>query len=641
MPRLALKIDPRADVQDLHRLADRWELLLDRSARPLEPARTIIPGFAAVNLLLGFFPNRPQPAVSEDGTIMVWLDGEIWDRASAREYAGVAAGEQVSDTELSLRLYLRLGDSFCERVNGQFVAAIYDTVRKRLLVCNDRYAYRSLFWRLDGEVFACGTEIKSVLAAFDRPVEIDPAGVLEFLSYAHEFADRTLFRGVRALPPATRLVIERGKVHLDQYWQFSFADIPSEASEKDLREELATRLRTACKRQAGGPGRVGISLSAGLDSRMVIAALEGGSESLACAYTTGYEDSLDVLGGRLLAETYGVRHLHLVPSTGYMGAIGPEVVWRTEGCFSYVEATSLQFHSRLRPELDVILTGHAGGPLSGQVLTPQPMVDPAKFDLAGYFFGKKLQLPVENLRRLFSQKVWEDEWGPARARFYRAVESIGEQRRHIGDANIVMNMRWKQPRLTNHSPQVDRYDFEVRAPLLDYDLVDFFARVPYKYRFAQRLYKGTLAQHFPEAARLPWSKTGRPVPGHPAAILAHFYGRGVSRELIKRVPALARRQNDRVRTCHVVADEMRSDPLMRSHILEPFVRGDSFPDQILDRDTVMRLVDEHWAGTHNHVGQLAQLATLALVYRHFVEHGLQAPAAPKGYPEPMPALEAA
>jgi asparagine synthase (glutamine-hydrolysing) len=641
MPRLALKIDPRAEIHDLHRLADRWELLLDRSARPLETARTVLPGLAAVNLLLGYFRNRAQPAVSADGTILVWLDGEIWDRKSAKEYAGVGSGEELTDPEILLRLYLRLGDSFCERLNGQFVAAVYDTVRRRLVVCNDRYAYRSLFWKLDGEAFACGTEIKSVLAAFDGNPEIDPGGVLELFAYSHQFGARTLFRGVRALPPAARLVFERGQVQIEQYWQFSFADQPSRASESELREELATRLRTACARQAGGPGRVGISLSAGLDSRMVIAALSGASEPLACAYTTGYDDSRDVLGGRLLASTYGVRHLHLVPSTGYIGAVGPEVVWRMEGLFPYVEATSLQFHNRLRPELDIVLTGHAGGPLSGQVLTPQPLVDPARFDLAGYLFRRKLQLPVEALQSLFSQKVWADHWATSRSRFYGAVESLGEQRRHIGDANIVMNMRWKQPRLTNHSPQVDRPDFEVRAPLLDYDLVDFFARVPYKYRFAQRLYKGTLAEHFPEAARLPWSKTGRPVPGHPAAILAHFYGRGVSRELVKRVPALRKRQNDHVRTCDVVADELRSDPVMRTGVLEPFVRGDSFPDDILDRDTAMRLIDEHWAGSHNHVGPLASLATVALIYRHFVEYGLQAPAAPRGYPEPMPVMEAA
>ncbi|MGV3723429.1 MAG: hypothetical protein ACO1SX_21240, partial [Actinomycetota bacterium] len=164
MPRLALKIDPGAEVQDLHRQGDRWETLLDRSARPLETARTILPGLVAVNLLLGFSRNRPQPQVDPASGVHLWLDGEIWDRASALQRAGAAKGDSPSDPELCLQLFLRYGDRFCEQLNGQFVIAIFDSRQHRLLICNDRYAMRSLFWRQQGERFACGSELKAVLA---------------------------------------------------------------------------------------------------------------------------------------------------------------------------------------------------------------------------------------------------------------------------------------------------------------------------------------------------------------------------------------------------------------------------------------------------------------------------------------------
>ena len=88
MPRLALRVDPLAAPESLSRLCDQWEELLDRSHRRVEKSRTVLPGSAAVNLLLGFFPTGVQPAVSEDGQTYLWLDGELWDRAAAREAAG-------------------------------------------------------------------------------------------------------------------------------------------------------------------------------------------------------------------------------------------------------------------------------------------------------------------------------------------------------------------------------------------------------------------------------------------------------------------------------------------------------------------------------------------------------------------------
>ena len=117
MPRLALRFDPAALPERLDRLAATWERLLNRSKRPVETSRTVLPGFAAVQVLLRFFDNRPQPAVSDDAALYLWLDGEIWDRASARQDAGLSSGAAVFDADLCLRLYLRFGDRFCERMH--------------------------------------------------------------------------------------------------------------------------------------------------------------------------------------------------------------------------------------------------------------------------------------------------------------------------------------------------------------------------------------------------------------------------------------------------------------------------------------------------------------------------------------------
>src|SRR4051812_16429716 len=110
MPRLALRIDPLAAPERLDRLIGTWERLLDRSTRPVEASRTLLPGFAAIQLLLGFFNSGPQPAVSDDAGVYLWLDGEIWDRALAIAGANLPPETSVSDPDLCLRLYQRFGD---------------------------------------------------------------------------------------------------------------------------------------------------------------------------------------------------------------------------------------------------------------------------------------------------------------------------------------------------------------------------------------------------------------------------------------------------------------------------------------------------------------------------------------------------
>lgn len=620
MSRLALRVDPNGSEAAGRVLARRWEALLARTPRWMEGCRTVRPDLTAVNLLLGFFPNAPQPAANRDGTLLLWLDGEIWDREAARQRAGVSARARLTDTELCLRLYERHGEAFCERLNGQFVIAVYDTARQRLLVCNDRHGFRPLFWQQEGTAFTCATEIKSILAASARTPALDHAGVLELLAYGHQLGERTLFQGIHALPSAAVLVFERGAVRVSRYWRFSYAVEHGKVPESEFAEEFEHRLRRACERQSVGPGRVGMALSGGLDSRMICAALPR-EHAPYTTYTTGYPDSLDVAAARELASAFGMRHLHLVPEQGYMARVAPEVVWRTEGCFSFADATSLQFHARLREELDIIVTGHAGGALSGQTLKP---------GLASWGAIEErlrraaLQTSEAALRTLVRDEVWAREWPEARQRF---VASVAELRGGCAprDAVITWNMEQRQPRFTHHSGQADRYDFEIRAPFLDHDLVEFFQTLPYRYRFAQRFYKVALARCFPKAAEVPWSKTGRPVPGSASEVLVEFYLGGVARQAVKRVPFLARRKQDRVRTCRVIAEEMRRAPEFRDHILVPFVEGTHFPDWLLSRARARELVREHWSGAANHWHELACLATLGLAIQQFAAHGLQPP----------------
>ncbi|MGV3721155.1 MAG: asparagine synthase-related protein, partial [Actinomycetota bacterium] len=478
---------------------------------------------------------------------------------------------------------------------------------------------------------ACGSELKAVLATGES-AQIDPIGLMELFAYGHPLGVRTLFQGIESLPPASRLVFERGSVHVEQYWELRFSDSPSKASEAELAAELAARLRVAGARQTAGPGRVGLALNGDLGSRVLLETCTAANDSLTCAYSIGYASTREDAASRRPAERFGLRRLFLAPGSGALEAVAPEIVWRSEGSFRFEKACALQFHSRLRPELDVILTSEIASPLCAPDLRagslgpalwdPRSPVDPGA------------QAAAEDVRALCSLRSWSDGWDPSRTGRIGApgAASGPEDSR---DAQVERWMRLGLPHDLLQAAQAARNDFELRAPLLDYDLVDFAARLPGRYRSGQRLLRLALSRQFSGASAPSAQAERRPglmrTPDDPPSI-----GR-----VLELVPGVSRGGDIRGWRAPDLSTELRRDPAFQREILGPFVQSDHFPDEILDRSVARRLLAEHRNGERDHTALLGAMVTVALVYQQFVVRGLQAPTAPRGYPEPVPALEAA
>jgi hypothetical protein len=203
------------------------------------------------------------------------------------------------------------------------------------------------------------------------------------------------------------------------------------------------------------------------------------------------------------------------------------------------------------------------------------------------------------------------------------------------DAEVERWMRLGLPHDLLQAGQTARNDFELRVPMLDYDLVDFTARLPSRFRDGHRLLRLVLERRL----------LGTPSPAAGpvrSAELMQAPDEGSSlRRVLEFVPGLGRSGDVRGWRVPDLSTELRRDPAFQREILDPFVQSDHFPDEILDRDAARRLLAEHRNGERDHTALLGAMVTAALVYQQFVVRGLQAPAAPRGYPEPVPALEAA
>ncbi len=230
-----------------------------------------------------------QPIENEDGTIACVVSGEIYDDARIRRELE-ARGHRFrtrSDSELCVHLYEEHGDRFVEHLRGELALALWDGKSRRLVCVRDRFGVRPLVWARTPFGLAVASEAKALFAMGVRARWDDEA---VWLSMCAQYAppDRTVFEGVRQVPPGHVLVADARGVRVTRFWDLDF---PRPEDKRDVSpEELVAALDEAVSiRLRGDHGRVACALSGGLDSSTV-AALASRRQPARC-FTLSFESS--------------------------------------------------------------------------------------------------------------------------------------------------------------------------------------------------------------------------------------------------------------------------------------------------------------------------------------------------------------
>jgi asparagine synthase (glutamine-hydrolysing) len=252
-----------------------------------------------------------QPIQNEDETITFVGNGEIFNYRVLRDQL-IARGHRFrtgSDMEVIVHGYEEWGDRVAERVNGQFAFALWDGPRKRLLAARDRAGEKPLYYYDGGDDIVFASEIKSLLTRADVPRRLDPEALDCFLTYEFIIAPRTIFEGVKKLPPAHAMSVDNGRVRTWPYWQAP-CETDTDRSESDWIEELRETLGRAVRSQMMSDVPLGAFLSGGLDSSTVVAMMAQASErpikTFSIAFAEGsYDESAYA---REVAELFKTDH---------------------------------------------------------------------------------------------------------------------------------------------------------------------------------------------------------------------------------------------------------------------------------------------------------------------------------------------
>lgn len=233
-----------------------------------------------------------QPLFNEDGTVCVVYNGEIYNfQPLMAELAALGHIFRTRcDTEVIVHAWEEWGEACLDRFNGQFAFALWDLQRETLFLARDRLGEKPLYYSFLGDgrlLFA--SELKSLLRSPDIDRRLDPQAIEEFFAYGYIPDPRSIYLGVRKLPPAHFLLVRRGEPPPEPrpYWDVRFVD-GATVRKDDAGEELIERLRESVRMRMIADVPLGAFLSGGVDSSGVVAMMAGLKREPVSTFSIGF-----------------------------------------------------------------------------------------------------------------------------------------------------------------------------------------------------------------------------------------------------------------------------------------------------------------------------------------------------------------
>jgi asparagine synthase (glutamine-hydrolysing) len=392
---------------------------------------------------------------SSKDSVSVWFDGELFNQD---ELPLNEIYKKGFDATFILENYLsdnKMG--FLRLVDGIFAAVIYDHNSQTILCVNDRYGLQHIHWIKNEEYFAWASEYKSFSILPGFKCHIDTSSLNDFISYGYILENRTWLCDANLLPPATILSfdLQSKKMKHQQYWSWNDIRLISHrVNEKECVEEWGRLFQKALERRIYPAKRIGITLSGGLDSRAILAAMPQ-TNDIVHTFTFGLKKCDDIQIANRVASLKGTEqhNCFLDISKWLTGNIA--AVWAGDGEIALLDTNGNEYLSFMASHIDVCLNGFGGDALHG---------------------GSFLAMTDQHFNTV------DDPYGFRGRRYIR---------------------------------QGFRYDqsyYHVRCPFYDNKLLEFQLSLPLEFRKKSHIYNKTLLHNYPSFFKtIPWQKAGVPI----------------------------------------------------------------------------------------------------------------------------------
>jgi len=573
--------------------------------------------FAIARVHLGILNPEPQPIFNEDGSLGIFMDGEVYDYDEEKRNLK-ANGHKFkvdNDPEFCLHLFEEHGEDFVKRLNGSFVIVIFDAVKRKILVANDRYGLRPFYLTKNGRKYLFASEVKAILEDKTFKKEINHEAVADFFAFEKILGDKTFFKGINALPPASLLVCSNGELSVKQYWHFKFQE--EHVREEDYYADHLVRIfRKAVERRMKGNHRIGVNLSGGLDSRSIVTAIDKKYYPIH-TFTYGVKDGDEARIAEKVAEKLGSKHRFFELKRNYLVHFAEIGVYLTDGmcnCFHFHWMSLLR---QMKEDIDVVFHGLGLATFLGGSYLNREILK-AKESILPQLVYKKLNVLVskEMMPHFFSGVYYQKIKDIPSKSFMRSfIEVKAKNPANKSDLFFLCNYT-----RSITSPARRSY-LEDRIPGYDNDFVDFVLKIPPKLRFEHKIYYKFFKKLAPDLAKIPYQKTGIPPV---APLLAHKIGFLIKvgfKTLVRKLRNMTRgRVSIPDKIGYPYYDEwIREDKELRKFLVNTLLDGKMMSRGYFNEEYVTKMVKDHMSSKKDYGRQLCALLTFELWHRLFFD----------------------
>jgi asparagine synthase (glutamine-hydrolysing) len=553
--------------------------------------------------ILDLTPAGHQPMVTSDHRFVLSYNGEIYNYRELRadlEAEGIWFRSQT-DTEVVLNALAQWGTQAVLRFNGMFGLALWDRKEQKLFLARDRYGIKPLYYAQQGQTFAFGSEQKAITAQPNFQRRLNKPALLEYFTFQNIFTDQTLLQDIHLLPAGHWLQLDArsGEVKRAQYWDFRFREPEMPASKQEYLEELDRLFKQAVNRQLVSDVELGAYLSGGMDSGSITAVASQSIPNLK-TFTVGFD--LSSASGMELAfdersraeamsASFGTEHYEMVLKAGDMERCLPAVARHLEEPRvgqSYPNYYAAKLAGKF---VKVVLAGSGGDELFGGY--------PWRYYRAAnaqhfeqyidqyYLYWQRLASNAE-LKTMFAP-IWNDLSEVWTRNIFRDVflthdNSLDRPEDYINHSLYFEAKTFLHGLFVVEDKLSMAHSLENRVPFMDNDLVDFAMRCPVSLKL-NNLY---------DVVRINENEPG-------SKTLKYFCktndGKQLLREALGRMIPEAISRADKQGFSSPDASWFKGESI--NFVRRTLVDGKPRLYDVLDRETVVTLVNEHLRGDRN------------------------------------------
>lgn len=497
--------------------------------------------------------------------------------------------------------------SFPASLNGRFHGLACDAKNRRAMLFNDRFGMQRLYIHETEDAVYFAAEAKSILAVRPELRNLDLQGFAEHLTCGCALENRTVFRGISLLPPAARWLFGDGKLdRKTTYFSPEEWESLDPLDELSFYDELRGVFSKKLPRYFEGNERIGMSVTGGLDTRMILACRNPVPRSLPCySFGSMYGETQDVLLGRQLAAVAGQDHEVIPVDDRFLENFSyyvEQTTSLTDGCVGVDHSPDLFVNERAAEIAPIRMTGNYGGEIMRAVRAFKPM------PLAPGLFSPELDQYLDLSRETYSRVT---KGNPLTFAAFRQVP-------------------WHHYNLLS----LEETQLSVRSPFLDNDFIRTMYRAPSSALESSSASAWLIQSgNDPAYSRIPTDR-GQAIDGNRTALLRlrqawmwftvraeYAWDYGMPQWLVRPESLASGAKPERLflgrhKFYHFrIWYKQRLGEYLRSVLLDPRTLSRSF----LKAQTVEKVVGEHLQGVRNHTLSIHKLLSIELTHRLLID----------------------